>query len=153
MRYTFPDYYREFHCTADRCEDTCCAGWQIVIDPAALKNYREIVRGGKNRVTGKKAAPDFRKRMGKSINWRAGVFRQNDEKRCAFLGDKNLCDLYAALGEKSLCRTCSRYPRHIEEFENVREVTLSVSCPEAARLLMNKQTPASFYAVEREGEE
>ena len=39
MRYTFPDYYREFSCTADRCEDTCCAGWQIVADRKALRRY------------------------------------------------------------------------------------------------------------------
>ena len=40
MLYTFPDYYKEFQCTADRCEDTCCAGWAIVIDDGTLKRYR-----------------------------------------------------------------------------------------------------------------
>ena len=32
MLYTIPDYYKEFSCIAADCEDTCCAGWQIVID-------------------------------------------------------------------------------------------------------------------------
>lgn len=35
MLYTRPDYYKEFTCTAKQCEDTCCAGWQIVIDSAS----------------------------------------------------------------------------------------------------------------------
>ena len=37
MLYTRPDYYKEFTCTAEQCEDTCCAGWQIVIDSASMK--------------------------------------------------------------------------------------------------------------------
>ena len=39
MQYSIPDYYKEFHCIADQCEETCCAGWQIQIDPASLKKY------------------------------------------------------------------------------------------------------------------
>lgn len=36
MLYTIPDYYDDFTCIADACEDTCCAGWQIVIDKESL---------------------------------------------------------------------------------------------------------------------
>ncbi|MEI3218526.1 MAG: hypothetical protein V8S08_01460 [Lachnoclostridium sp.] len=42
MLYTIPDYYKEFHCTANNCEHTCCAGWQIVIDRKALNKYRKV---------------------------------------------------------------------------------------------------------------
>ena len=61
--------------------------------------------------------------------------------------------MYTALGEESLCRTCKLYPRHIEEFEDVREVTLSVSCPEVARILMNKKEPVHFLTYETDEEE
>lgn len=135
-----PDYYDEFTCLADRCEDTCCAGWQIVIDTDSLENYKN--------VDGK-----FGERLQASIDWKEGTFHQKDNKRCAFLNDNNLCDLYTGLGEKSLCTTCTNYPRHIEEFENVREYTLSVSCPEAARILLNKKSPAVFVREEIPGEE
>lgn len=140
MIYSVPDYYKEFHCIADACEDTCCAGWQIVVDKKSLKQYKH--------VTGA-----FRKRMQKGVNWRNETFRQDKEKRCAFLNDNNLCDMYIALGANSLCRTCRLYPRHIEEFEGVREITLSISCPEAARILMNRTEPVSLRSVERDGEE
>lgn len=140
MLYILPDYYKEFHCIAERCEDTCCAGWQIVIDKKSLAEYRKI-RGS------------FLPRMLWAVNWRTSTFRQDKDKRCAFLNDRNLCDLYICQGKKSLCRTCRQYPRHIEEFEGVREITLSVSCPEVARILMEKRTPVQFLHYEREGEE
>ncbi len=135
-----PDYYDEFVCLADRCEDTCCAGWQIVIDDESLEEY-------------KKAEGAFGERLKNSIDWTEGTFYQDEYRRCAFLNDCNLCDLYTALGEKSLCTTCTNYPRHIEEFENIREYTLSVSCPEAARILLSKKEPIRFPEEEVPGEE
>ena len=140
MLYTYPDYYKEFQCIANQCEDTCCAGWQIVIDKDTLKKYKKI-KG------------DFRKRMMQSVNWFTGTFKQDKEKRCAFLNEKNLCDLYLSQGEEGFCKTCREYPRHTEEFEGVREITLSISCPEVARILMNRTEPVSFVSLEKEGEE
>ncbi len=140
MLYIVPDYYKEFQCLADACEDTCCAGWQIVIDQQSLKQYSGI-KG------------EFGRRLQNSIDWKESVFYQSKDKRCAFLNEDNLCDMQLALGEKSLCRTCRRYPRHIEEFENVREITLSLSCPEVARILLSKEEPVKLLSFEKEGEE
>ena len=140
MLYTIPDYYKQFSCTADECEDTCCAGWQIAIDRRSLIRY--------GRTAGK-----FRRQLHRGINWLKGTFRQSEDKRCAFLNEDNLCDMYTALGRDSLCRTCRLYPRHIEEFEDVREITLSVSCPEVARILLGKEEPVTFLNYERNGEE
>lgn len=140
MLYTIPDYYHEFTCVAGKCEDTCCAGWQIVADDASLENYKN--------ETG-----TFAERLKESVNWEEGTFKQDKDRRCAFLNQSNLCDMYTALGEESLCRTCKLYPRHIEEFEDVREVTLSVSCPEVARILMNKKEPVHFLTYETDEEE
>ena len=140
MLYTIPDYYKEFQCIADKCPDTCCAGWQIVIDDRSLERYKKI-RG------------KFLWRVLSSVDWNKKVFRQDKEKRCAFLNEHNLCDLYSACGEKELCRTCRQYPRHTEEFEGVREITLSISCPEVARILMNRKSPVAFLSYERKGEE
>lgn len=147
-----PDYYEEFHCTADRCEDTCCAGWQIVIDEDALEKYRKAIQAEKTSGSFWEEG-SFGKRLKKSVDWKERVFYQDGAKRCAFLNEKNLCDLYTALGEESLCKTCTNYPRHIEEFENVREYTLSVSCPEVARILLNKKEPVRFLEEETDTEE
>lgn len=140
MLITVPDYYKDFSCIADKCEDTCCAGWQIVIDSKSLRKYK--------RVEGA-----YRKTLLKKVNWLSGTFKQDKEKRCAFLMDNNLCEMYTHLGKDSLCKTCRLYPRHVEEFEGVREVSLSVSCPEVARILMNRIEPVIFKTVETEKEE
>ena len=88
--------------------------------------------------------------MLKSVDWIRGIFRQDKEKRCAFLNDCNLCEMYVNLGEKSLCKTCRLYPRHVEEFEDVREITLSVSCPEVARLVLSQSCSTVFCTEEND---
>ena len=140
MIHSFPDYYKDFSCIADKCEATCCAGWQIVVDEESLKKY-------------KKVSGEFKSRIQEGVDFKEGVFYQKKGKRCAFLNEQNLCDMYTALGEEAFCETCRRYPRHIEEFENVREFTLSVSCPEAARILLSRKEPVRFYDVEIPAEE
>lgn len=125
MEFTFPNYYKEFSCIAGSCPDTCCAGWQIVIDNKTLKKYQHF-KG------------PFHNRLHNDIDWKESVFRQYN-RRCAFLNEENLCDIYTEAGPKMLCDTCRNYPRHIEEFEGLREISLSLSCPEAARILLSQK--------------
>ena len=139
MLIVYPDYYRQFSCIAGNCEDTCCAGWEIVIDPKSLQRYRQ--------------SKVMKRRLLRDINWRKGTFRQCRDGRCAFLREDGLCALYRGLGPDALCKTCSTYPRHTEEFENVREITLSISCPEVARILMNRTEPVTFFEHEDAREE
>lgn len=135
MQITRPDYYKEFSCIASQCPDTCCAGWQIMIDDKSLKKYQRF-KGS------------FRNRLHNDINWKEKTFLQY-EHRCAFLNDENLCDLYTEAGAHMLCDTCRRYPRHIEEFEGLREISLSLSCPEVARILLKKKEPVHFQTIEK----
>ncbi len=147
MLCTIPDYYKEFSCIAADCEDTCCAGWQIVIDEKSKRRYAKAATGLNN------IEKNLARELRRCVNWREGVFRQDTEKRCAFLNQDNLCRLYQMAGPDSLCRTCKMYPRHIEEFEGVREITLSLSCPEAARIILGKKNPVHFLSYEKPGEE
>lgn len=140
MIYTTPDYYDKFKCIADKCPDTCCAGWQIVIDDVSLEKYKKI-KG------------DYIWKVMSCVDWESGTFRQDKEKRCAFLNEQNLCNLYTNAGEESLCKTCREYPRHTEEFEGVREITLSISCPVVAKMLMERMEPVQFITVEKPEEE
>ena len=137
MIYTRPDYYDSFKCVADKCPDTCCAGWQIVIDDESMKKYKKI-------------SGDYVWKVMAGVDWESGCFRQDNTKRCAFLNEQNLCELYINAGEDSLCKTCRDYPRHTEEFEGVRETTLSASCPIVARMLMERMTPVTFITEEKE---
>ena len=140
MLYVRPDYYDKFKCVADACEATCCAGWQIVVDEEALLRY-------------KSEPGEYGEKLRERIDWKEGVFKQECRKRCAFLKANNLCEMYERLGEESLCVTCADYPRHIEEFENLREITLTISCPEVAQILMEQKEPVKFTEEEIEEDE
>jgi len=134
MVYREEDDFRNFRCIAGACPESCCEGWQIVIDEDSLKRYQED-------------KTPFGKRLAGSIDWQGGTFKQQD-RRCLMLNDRNLCDLVIAEGEGSLCRTCHLFPRHMEEYEDVREYTLDLSCPEAAKSIVERTT--SFSMTERE---
>ena len=135
MQFTVPDYYKQFTCTAGQCPATCCAGWQIQIDPASLKKYR-------------KAKGPLKNRLRNEIDWDGKCFRRYGG-RCAFLNEDNLCDLYLeGGGAKAFCRTCRTYPRHIEEFEGLREISLSLSCPAAAEIILGRSEPVRFLHAE-----
>lgn len=134
MRYVKPHYYDAFKCIADKCPDTCCAGWQIVIDEESLEKYA----GSKDEFSG---------RLKNSIDWKEGTFLQHD-RRCAMLNENNLCDLVTAKGEGWLCKTCDRYPRHTEEFDGVREMSLSLSCPVVAEMILRDEEKVHFLIEE-----
>ena len=166
MRYVKPHFYDDFKCIADKCPDTCCAGWQIMIDEESLERY-ECRKSGKTgpdkrfteplnealmerwNETGSEEQIRFEERLKKSIDWQEGSFYQNNG-RCAMLNEKNLCDLVIYKGEEWLCNTCDRYPRHIEEFDGLREMSLSLSCPVAADMMLQGQEPMQFIAEEDE---
>ena len=130
MRYVKPHFYDSFVCTAGDCPDTCCAGWQIMIDEESLERYEN-------------EPGEFGKILRNSIDWEEECFYQNN-RRCAFLNDENLCDLYKALGPDALCDTCRMYPRHTEEYEGLRELSLSLSCPKAAKIILSCKEPVRF---------
>lgn len=140
MIYTYPDYYKKFSCIADKCPDTCCGKWQIVIDDDSLEKYEDY-------------NGEYRDELRRKVNWKEGVFRHGRSGKCAFLRDDMLCDMYIHMGKESLCTTCREYPRHTEEFENVREVSLSLSCPEVARILMNITDKVTFVTEEDDEDE
>ncbi len=139
MEYMIPHYFDNFKCVAAECEDTCCAGWAIMIDEDTLEKYKNM-------------EGTFGERLRASIDWKEGSFCQNN-KRCAFLNKDNLCDLHLEAGEHMLCNTCRDYPRHMEEFEGVREGSLSLSCIEAAKLILGSKEPVQFYRFEDDEED
>ena len=82
------------------------------------------------------------------------VFR-SEGGRCPFLLGSGLCELYCGLcelycelGERALCRTCERFPRFECVLGSRREAGLSLSCPEAARLIFETEEPTEFVIEE-----
>lgn len=127
MKLVYPKYYKEFRCIASECEDTCCAGWEIVVDPDKADFY-ESVQG------------EFGDRLRNEMCFDsdADVIFALKNGRCPFLNNHNLCDIYSTLGERALCHTCTVFPRFFEDYGGTCETGLGLACPEAARLIVNR---------------
>lgn len=129
-----PSYIEDFQCIASECEETCCAGWYIAIDEKTYKKYKKVKQ------------PAMKKRLDKELVVRKGGTAECMAKiklknnRCAFLGKDNLCDVYRELGEDYLSETCKVYPRNLNQLGEQVEISLALSCPEAARkILLSKE--------------
>lgn len=128
-----PDFYDSFECIASRCSDTCCVGWEIDIDEASQEAYRKV-------------AGAFGDKLRENIE--DGHFKLLPHDRCPFLDKKNLCEIYAHLGEGALCGICREHPRFVEVYGDIMEKGLGLCCEEAARLLLAGKGPLVFTSEE-----
>ena len=136
MKIRVPSYFKDFKCIASECEDTCCAGWEVVIDEEAYQGYQNVESAFGEKLRSKIVHQDG-----------DNIFVLNGEN-CPFLNTQNLCDIYKELGEESLCYTCKQYPRYMEEFFDLREMGISLSCPEAARIILGNSEATAFELSE-----
>ena len=134
---TYPTYYKKFKCIADKCPDTCCAGWEVVVDPESLEKYKALKGAYADKINNLTAVDDDGDTVFISKN-----------KCCPFLLESGLCEMYTELGESYLCRTCKQFPRHKIYFGARVETGISLSCPEAARLITESSDPITFESEE-----
>lgn len=133
-----PNYFKEFKCIGSDCPSTCCEGWGIVVDDEAYEKYKNV-KG------------EFGERLKDNITIDEDndrIFTLKGDKTCSFLNENKLCDIYNEVGEEYLCYTCRQYPRYTEEFGNLKEVGISLSCPEAARLIIKDNRKITFELSE-----
>lgn len=122
-----PKFYKNFHCTASGCTDSCCIGWEIDIDENTMRRYEA-------------AGGAFGERLRENIE--AGEcphFKLKAGDRCPFLNERNLCDIYLQLGEDALSEICTEHPRFHAWFGDYKESGLGLCCEEAVRLLLGSE--------------
>lgn len=125
MLFRVPSYYNSFRCTADKCSDNCCIGWEIEIDSDTAEYYRSV--GG-----------SFGKRLKENISKENSFILK--EERCPFLNGNNLCDIIINCGEAHLCQICRDHPRYFEWYGNIKEGGIGLSCEEGARLILTQDS-------------
>lgn len=133
MKVRVPHYYDMFCCTGSRCPDTCCVGWMIEIDDASYERFQKM-----EGEIGEKIRNNIIERED------GRFFALNKDGRCVFLNQDNLCEMVIKLGEDSLCSLCDNYPRVGVEFGGLREMGLSLSCPEVSKLVFSSPGPIRF---------
>lgn len=141
MKVRVPDYFNDFECIASECEDTCCAGWSIVIDDESNSKYKKVDNAFGDVLRSKIVQDEDGD----------NIFQLKDGN-CAFLNESKFCDIYTNLGEEYLCYTCRQFPRYTEEFLDVREMGISLSCPEAARIILRNSKKSEFVLSENNEE-
>ena len=118
MLVTKPNRDADFRCLASDCPDTCCAGWEIVVDDESADRFRAMEDGMGKRLRQALVTVDGETQL-----------KRRPDGRCVLLNDRSLCDLYALYGEDALCRTCRLHPRFVADYGARREVMPGLSCP------------------------
>ncbi len=124
MKLFAPRYYNDFKCIADKCNHTCCVGWEIDIDGDTIKKYDSL-------------SSEYGKIIEKSIS-RNGTpyFRLESGEICPHLNPSGLCNIIIHEGEEYLCDICREHPRFYNYTISGKEVGLGASCEEACRIIL-----------------
>lgn len=125
----YPSYYKSFQCTASKCSDSCCIGWEVDIDEKALERFKLL-----------ESSSDLSICDHIDTNGEMAHFVLEKDGRCPFLNDDNLCEIIIKHGESSLCDICHLHPRFINDYESFTEYGLDLCCEEAARLILSEET-------------
>lgn len=133
-----PHYYTRFACIAGECRHTCCVGWEIDIDEAALARYKTIpgVIGDRIRA---------------SIDLSEGgspCFRLTSDERCPHLASDGLCDIISALGKEALCGICRDHPRFRNHLPDAIELGLGLCCEAACALILDDEEPLHLVTLQ-----
>lgn len=133
MILTFPTFYRDFKCIANRCTDSCCIGWEIDIDSAAYEKYRLMPE-------------NFQKNI--AVCDGVAHFVLTEDERCPFLQKDGLCKIILEHSEDMLCDICREHPRFYEWYGIYKDAGVGLCCEEAVRLLLESEKPLEYETVE-----
>ncbi len=130
-----PEYADRFGCIGSACEDDCCHGWRVSVDEAAYRKYQALPNGP---LRGTLDAVIERTTEKAAVAGRPAYahIKMLPSGSCPMLTAEGLCRIHAELGAEYLCHTCTTYPRTRRCIDKLEEQSLSLSCPEAARLVL-----------------
>lgn len=116
--------YNEFKCIADKCKFTCCSGWDINIDNNTYGKWNK-----------EKSKCTYILEKIRVIDSEYIIVDKKTKDSCPFLDEKGLCNIVKENGDEYLSLTCQSFPRIENVFEEIRELTLSCSCPEVIDII------------------
>ena len=130
-----PEYGERFRCIGAECEDTCCRGWYVAVDEESYNRYQYLPQGPLRAeiVAAIELTPEASEKSGAKAH---AAIKMRATGDCPLLNEERLCRIQAELGHDFLCGTCRGYPRTRYRIDKMDEYSLSLSCPEAARLVL-----------------
>lgn len=141
MKIVAPNYYKDFKCIADKCQHSCCIGWEIDIDQDTYEQYKNI-------------NTEFGNKLNDNIEYNGEIasFKLGENERCPFLNSNNLCEIILNLGENSLCQICNDHPRFRNYFSDRVEIGLGLCCEEATRIILKQNEPFKLVKFSEDNE-
>tara|TARA_B100000963_G_scaffold281611_1_gene250127 strand:- start:184 stop:1392 length:1209 start_codon:yes stop_codon:yes gene_type:complete len=139
-----PNYYNKFECLGSECSETCCQGWNIDVDHNSHLKLNDLSR---------KCDDNIEKFLIKSRNPTHDKFSYINMKKngfCPFLDKNQLCGIQKKYGENYLPETCKNFPRRTLDFDTVQVKTLSLACPEVARLCLSQKDSMKVFLNEKQ---
>ena len=137
-----PRYSEDSRCIGPACEDSCCEEWTVHVDHSTFEKYQNLPAGPLRTILDENVLriPGPAPASGGSASAPFAQIRMNSSGNCPLLSADRLCRIQVEHGEGFLPHSCATYPRVTSCIGGVTESALSLSCPEAARLvLLNPQ--------------
>ena len=134
-KFNKPKYSESFLCIGSSCEDTCCKGFTVAIDQAAHEKFQTLPASPLRTLIDANTLVTRKNDDGSSPATFATI-RLTASQHCPMLSAERLCGIQAEYGDAFLPHACATYPRIIHSIGGIEEEALSLSCPEAARLVL-----------------
>lgn len=142
MKWIAPNYFEDFSCIAGACRHSCCAGWEIDVDPETLAAYQGVPGAFGERLRGSICTEGD-----------APHFRMTTDERCPFLQEDGLCELILQLGPDSLCQICADHPRFRNFFGDREEIGFGMCCEAAARLILSREEKVFLVLTDEDADD
>ncbi|KAI3345916.1 hypothetical protein FDB55_06255 [Clostridium botulinum] len=138
-----PQYVKNFECIGSKCEDSCCIGWMIGVDRKTYKKYKKL----KNSELSFKIKRYISRNRSKFQGEHDYAKIKLENNLCPFLDKNKLCSIQLEKGYSYLSTVCNTYPRIWNRVNGTLEKSLTMSCPEAARLILLNKNIMEFDEV------
>jgi hypothetical protein len=127
MKITTTTAVKEFKCLQADCPDTCCKGWSMQLDDLSFEKYKKngledaVAYDGEIRVMKRNPATDY------CVKFEGGI-----------------CGIHKDFGAEMLGDACNLYPRITRQLGAESVMTMTPSCPEALRLMLENNEPVQI---------
>ena len=134
--YLQPKYVAKFQCDGKICSANCCKrNWKISIDNETFEKYLRL-ESFQHELTRHIAKDDEE------------FFIVQENGACPFLNSNGLCSIQLERGEENISQICRSYPRQLYKFGGIIERSLLLTCPLAAKLVLNHKRHIEFETAQ-----
>ena len=134
--YLQPKYVKNFKCDEKKCPANCCSrNWKISVDNETYEKYLQLESS--NHELTRHIFSDGDE-----------LFIKQEGGACPFLNSEGLCSIQLEHGEENISQICRSYPRQLYKFGGIIERSLLLTCPLAAKLILNLNRHIEFETAQ-----